>query len=84
MSQKIRKIANFYRDEHVHLELHLNLIKDGQTVEFSPGVYLDACRKNGYECRMSDADLLCISSGAYEAAFYDRCCESVSSWISGS
>lgn len=33
---KDKKNANFYRDEHVHLELHLNLIKDGQTVEFSP------------------------------------------------
>ena len=43
---KDKKNANFYRDEHVHLELHLNLIKDGQAVEFSR-VYLDACRKNG-------------------------------------
>ena len=53
---KDKKNANFYRDEHVHLELHLNLIKDDQTVEFSPEYVWAHVERSGYECRMSDAD----------------------------
>lgn len=53
---KDKKNANFYRDEHVHLELHLNLIKDGQAVEFSPEYIWTHVERTGYECRMSDAD----------------------------
>lgn len=53
---KDKKNANFYRDEYVHLELHFNLIKDRQTVEFSPEYIWKNVERDGYECRMSDAD----------------------------
>lgn len=53
---KDKKDASFYRDECVHLELHLNLVKKDDIERLCPEYIWKFVQKEGFRCRMRDED----------------------------